>query len=58
MIIADIMNSCRKEPKICMQCRVTSSVVLALRSTTKVEWVVEIIEVEEKEEQQLADAKD
>ena len=31
--------------------------MLALRSTTKVEWVVETIE-EEEEEEQLAEAKD
>ena len=58
MIIEDIMNSCRKEPKICMQCKATSSAILALRSTTKAEWVVEIIEVKEEVEQQLAEAKD
>ena len=58
MIIIELMNSCRKEPKICMQCRVTSSAMLTLHSTTKVEWVVEILEVEEVEEQQLAKAKD
>lgn len=58
MIIVELMNSCRKEPKICMQCRVTSSAMLALRNTTKVEWVLEIVEVEEEEEQQLVEAKD
>ena len=57
MITADLINSCRKQPKIYMQCRVTSSAMLALRSTTKAEWVMEILEVEEEEEQQLAEAK-
>ena len=57
MIIAELMNSCKKEPKICMQCRLTSRAMLALRSTTKVEWVVEILEVKQ-EEEQLAEAKD
>ena len=32
--------------------------MLALHSTTKVEWVLEILEVEEEEEKQLAEAKD
>ena len=40
-----------------MQCKVTSSAMLALCNMTKVEWVVEIIEVEE-EQEQLAKAKD
>ena len=57
MIIAELMNSCRKEPKICMLCRLTNRVMLALRSMTKAEWVMETIEVEE-EEEQLAEAKD
>ena len=57
MITAELMNSCRKEPKTCMQCRLTSKAMLALCNTTKEEWVVEIIEVDE-EEEQLAEAKD
>ena len=57
MIIAKLMNSCRKEPKTCMLCRLTSKAMLALHSITKVEWVVETIEVEE-EEEQLVEAKD
>ena len=52
------MNSCKKEPKIYMQCRVTSNAMLALHSMTKAEWVVEILEVEEEEEKQLAEAND
>ena len=40
-----------------MQCRLTSRAMLALHSTTKAEWVMEILEVEE-EEEQLAEAKD
>ena len=55
-IIVELMNSCRKEPKICMQCRVTNDAMLALHSTTKAECVVEILGVEE--EDQLAEAKD
>ena len=58
MIIAELMNSCRKEPKTCMQCRLTNGAMLALRIMTKAEWVVEIIEVEEEEEQQLTEAED
>ena len=58
MITVELMNSCRKEPKICMQCRVTNNAMLALRSRIKVEWVMEILEVEEEEEQQLEKAKD
>jgi hypothetical protein len=41
-----------------MQCIETSSTMLALHSTTKAEWVMEILQVEEDEEQQLAKAKD
>ena len=41
-----------------MQCRVTNNAMLTLCSTTKVEWVVEILEVEEEEEEKLAEAKD
>ena len=58
IITAELMNSCRKEPKICMKCKLISRVMLALHSTTKEEWVVEIIEVEEEEEQQFVEAKD
>ena len=58
MITAELMNSCRKEPKRCMQCRVTNNTMLALHSMTKAEWAVEILEVKEEEEQQLAEAKD
>ena len=57
MITVELMNKCRKEPKICMQCRLTSREMLSLRSTTKEKWVMEIIEVEE-EEEQLAESKD
>ena len=57
MITTELMNSCRKKHKTCMQCRLTSRAMLALRSMTKVEWVVEIIEVED-EEEKLAEAKD
>ena len=57
MITVELMNSCRREPKTCMLCRLTNKAMLALRSTTKVEWVVETIEVQE-EEEQLAEAKD
>ena len=57
MIIAELMDSCRKEPKMCMQCRLTSRAMLALCSMTKAEWVMEILEVEE-EEEKLAEAKD
>ena len=57
MIIAELMNSCRKEPKIYMQCRLTSRAMLALCSTTKEKWAMEILHVEE-EEEQLAEAKE
>ena len=57
MITTELMNSCRKEPKTCMQCRLTSKAMSTLHSTTKEEWVVEIIEVEE-EEEQLIEAED
>ena len=57
MITAELMNSCRKESKTCMQCKLTSKATLALRSMTKAEWVMEIIEVKE-EEEQLTEAKD
>ena len=40
-----------------MQCRVTSTRILALRSMTKEEQVVEILEVEE-EEQEMVEVKD
>ena len=40
-----------------MQCIETSSTMLALHSTTKEEWVMEILKVEE-EEEQLVEAKD
>ena len=56
MITAKLMNSCRREPKTCMLCRLTSKAMLALHSLTKVEWVVETIEVEE--EERLEEAKD
>ena len=51
IVIAEIMNLCKKEIKTCMQCRVTSSAMLSLCSTTKGEWVMEILEVKEEEEQ-------
>ena len=35
---------------MCMQCRVTSRLILALHSTTREEQVVEILEVEEEVE--------
>ena len=36
-----------------MQCRVTSSKILALRSTTKEEQVMEALEIEEEEEEMV-----
>ena len=57
MITLEPTDSCRKELKTCMLCRLTNKAMLALCSTTKVEWVVETIE-EEEEEVQLAEAKD
>lgn len=57
MIIAELTNSCRKELKICMQCRLTSRAMLELCITTKIEWVMEILEVKE-EEEKLVEAKD
>ena len=47
MITAEPMDSCRKELKTCMLCKLTNKAMLALRSTTKVEWVMETIEEEE-----------
>ena len=40
-----------------MRCRVTSKTILTLRSTTKEEWVVEVLEAEE-EVEDLAEAVD
>ena len=57
MNTAELIDLCKKELRICMLCKLTNEAMLELRSTTKVEWVVETIEVEE-EEQQLAEAKD
>jgi hypothetical protein len=57
MITTELMNSCSKKPKICMRCKLTNREMLALHSMTKAEWVVEILEVEE-EEEQLEEAKD
>ena len=57
MINAELMNSCRREPKTCMLSKLTSKAMLALCSMTKEEWVVETIQVTE-EEDQLVEAKD
>ena len=46
-ITTEIMDSCRKQLKTCMICRLTNKAMLALRSMTKVEWVMETIEEEE-----------
>ena len=45
-----LMESCRKELKTCMLCRLANKATLALHSTNRVEWVVETIEEEEEAE--------
>ena len=35
---------------MCMQCRVTSRIILALHNTTREDWVVEILEAKEEVE--------
>ena len=57
MITTELMNSCKREPNTCMICRLTNKAMLGLHSMTKVEWVMETIEVKE-EEEQLEEAKD
>ena len=47
---AELMDSCTKELKTCMLCKLTNKVMLALRSMTKVEWVMENLQEEEEAE--------
>ena len=50
MNIAKLTDSCTKELRICMLCKLTNKAMLKIHITTKVEWVVETTEKEEEEE--------